>query len=144
MTQKPTSLIMQAWSKLIKVEQTLMHNIEARLKAEGLPPLTWYDVLLELSRKNDGALKLKELEESLLLSQYNLSRLLDRMVKEALIQRKIDPSDRRGKIITLNAKGMYVQKQIWAVYGPAIQQHVGDKLSEQETTQLVRLLKKLQ
>jgi len=57
---------------------------------------------------------------------------------------KMDPSDRRGKIITLNAKGLQVQKQIWAVYGPVIQQHVGDKLSEEETRQFVQLLKKLQ
>lgn len=144
MTEKPTSLTMQAWSKLIRVEQTLLNTMEDVLKEADLPPLSWYDVLLELSREDDNILKLKDLESSLLLPQYNLSRLLDRMVKDDLIQRETDPLDKRGKIISLTPKGMQVQKNIWAVYGPALQNHVGSKLSEADAQHLIGLLKKLQ
>ena len=58
-------------------------NVEAAVKAKGYPPLAWYDVLLELSREGGRRLRPVELEKELLVAQYNLSRLLDRMAYAA-------------------------------------------------------------
>jgi DNA-binding MarR family transcriptional regulator len=134
---------MTAWARLVRAEQTVLGRIEAALKAAGLPPLSWYDVLLELSRAEDGRLRPLELERRTLLAQYNASRLIDRMEKAGLVERLPHPEDGRGQLVTITTEGRALQKRMWKVYGPAIATQVGDKLSRAEASELARLLKKL-
>jgi DNA-binding MarR family transcriptional regulator len=134
---------MAAWAQLVRAEQTVLGRIEAALKAAGHPPLSWYDVLLELSRVEDGRLRPLELERRTLLAQYNASRLIDRMEKAGLVERLPHPEDGRGQLVAITPEGRALQKRMWKVYGPAIAAHVGDKLSRAEALELARLLKKL-
>lgn len=143
MTKLPTTDTMTAWSKLIRVEQDLMTDIETALKAGNLPPLRWYDVLLELSREGDGCLRPKDLEDRLLLSQYNISRLIDRMAKAGFVRIKRLQEDKRAQRIELTTQGREAKEGIWEVYGPFIQERIGQKLSPTETSQLIQLLEKL-
>lgn len=144
MNDLPTTETMTAWSKLIRLEQDLLSDLEAQLKAANLPPLRWYDVLLELSREDTGALRPKLLEDRLLLSQYNVSRLIDRMAKAELVAVERLDEDKRAQVITLTDKGQAMKEQVWALYGPFIQEKVGAKLSAEETRLFVQLLEKLQ
>src|SRR5580692_2524908 len=76
-----------AWARLIRAEQALLGRVEADLKAEGLPPLVWYDVLLELRRSAEGRLRHRDLAARMLLAKHNLSRLVDRMAEDGLLER---------------------------------------------------------
>ncbi|GAB2175845.1 MarR family transcriptional regulator [Dongia sp. agr-C8] len=134
---------MTAWARLVRAGQTLRDAIEAELKAADLPPLAWYDVLLELGRAEGGRLRPLELERRTLLAQYNASRLIDRMEKAGLVERLPHPEDGRGQLIAVTAEGRAQQKRIWKVYGPAITRHVGEKLRPAEAVELARLLAKL-
>jgi DNA-binding MarR family transcriptional regulator len=49
--------------------------------ADGLP-LTWYDVLVQLSEADDHRLRMQELAGKVLLSKSGLTRLIDRMERE--------------------------------------------------------------
>jgi len=144
MTDLPTTETMTAWSKLIRLEQDLMSKLEAQLKAANLVPLRWYDVLLELSREDTCSLRPKLLEERLLLSQYNVSRLIDRMAKSGLVTVERLNEDKRAQVIKLTDTGKVMKEQVWALYGPFIQKNVGAKLSSEETRQFIQLLEKLQ
>ena len=134
---------MAAWARLVRAEQTVLGRIEAALKAAGLPPLSWYDVLLELSRAEEGRLRPLELERRTLLAQYNASRLIDRMEKAGVVERLPHPEDGRGQLVAITPEGRALQRRMWKVYGPAIATQVGDKLSRAEASELARLLKKL-
>lgn len=143
MKHAPSDETVTAWARLVRAEQTVLEKIEAELKAAGLPALSWYDVLLELSRAQDGRLRPLELERRTLLAQYNASRLIDRMEKAGLVARLPHPEDGRGQLVAITNEGRALQKRIWRIYGPAIERHVGAKLSRSEATELARLLKKL-
>jgi DNA-binding MarR family transcriptional regulator len=143
MKHEPTEAAVTAWARLVRAEQIVLERIEAALKAAGLPPLAWYDVLLELSRAADGRLRPLELERRTLLAQYNASRLIDRMAKAGLVERLPHPEDGRGQLVAITAEGRALQKRMWKVYGPAIESHVGAKLRPAEAAELARLLKKL-
>lgn len=132
-----------AWARLVRAGQTALQKIEAELKAADLPPLSWYDVLLELGRAEDGRLRPLELERRTLLAQYNASRLIDRMEKAGLVERLPHPEDGRGQLVAITAEGRSMQKRVWKVYGPAIAKHVGEKLRPAEAVELARLLQKL-
>jgi DNA-binding MarR family transcriptional regulator len=143
MKHDPSEEAVSAWAQLVRAEQTVLGRIEAALKAAGFPPLSWYDVLLELSRAADGRLRPLELERRTLLAQYNASRLIDRMEKAGLVERLPHPEDGRGQLVAITPEGRALQKRMWKVYGPTIAAHVGDKLSRAEASELARLLKKL-
>ena len=143
MKHEPSDETVTAWARLIRAGQTVLEEIEAELKTAGLPPLAWYDVLLELARAEAGRLRPLELERRTLLAQYNASRLIDRMEKVDLVERLPHPEDGRGQLVAITAEGRALQKRIWKIYGPAIERHVGAKLSRNEATELARLLKKL-
>ena len=143
MKHDPSEETVTAWARLVRAEQAVLGKIEAALKAAGLPPLSWYDVLLELTRAEYGRLRPLELERRTLLAQYNASRLIDRMEKAGLVERLPHPEDGRGQLVAITAEGRAAQKRIWKVYGPAIARHVGERLRPAEATELARLLQKL-
>jgi DNA-binding MarR family transcriptional regulator len=130
------------WVELVRGHRRIVDAVEASLKAEGLPPLEWYDVLLELER-HGRPLRARDLELKLLLAQYNLSRLLDRMEGRGLIAREPDPDDRRSRLIRLSELGLATRKQMWPVYRRTIETMVGQTLSIQKAERLAKLLASL-
>jgi DNA-binding MarR family transcriptional regulator len=140
--RQPSEAVIRAWARLIRAQQAVLAAVEAELKAAGFPPLGWYDVLLELTRK-DGAIRPFALEQELLLAQYNLSRLLDRLEKAGYIERLPCPDDGRGQEVAITAAGRALVKRMWPTYRAAIARHVGSKLSEDEAARLAALLGKL-
>jgi DNA-binding MarR family transcriptional regulator len=143
MSRNPSDAVVKVWGRLIRARETLLGAIERDLKAAGLPPLGWYDVLLELSRAAEGRLRPFEIERETLLAQYNLSRLLDRLEKEGLIRREPCADDARGQWVVITEKGRALQARTWKVYARAIQSHVGEKLDEKAAAQLAELLGRL-
>jgi DNA-binding MarR family transcriptional regulator len=143
MKHVPSEEAVTAWARLVRAEQVVLGMIEAELKEADLPPLSWYDVLLELGRAESGRLRPLELERRILLAQYNASRLIDRMEKAGLVERLPHPEDGRGQLVAITAEGRALRKRMWRVYGPAIALHIGGKLRPAEAAELARLLQKL-
>ena len=132
-----------AWSGMVRAARRLTDAVEADVKQAGFPPLAWYDVLVELSRAPRGRLTPKELEERTVMAQYNLSRLLDRLEREGLVQRIEYPGDRRRQRIEITGPGRFLRKAMWPVFAGAIERHLGSQLSDGESARLAELLAKL-
>lgn len=137
---QPSPSITRAWVRLMRAQQIVLAAIEQDLKAADLPPLGWYDVLLELVRAKDGRLRPYEIEQRTLLAQHNLSRLLDRMEKADLVHREIFSEDGRGRWVVITDAGRALQTRMWGTYASAIQRHLGRKLDDTQADQLTTLL----
>lgn len=124
----------------MRAQKGLLSVIEAALKDAGLPPLTWYDVLLELRNADGDGLRPMELEKRLLLPQYGMSRLLDRMQKAGLIERRKAPDDGRGRIVGITGAGRSVQADMWPVYATALSEAFASKITVREAAHLHELL----
>jgi DNA-binding MarR family transcriptional regulator len=143
MPDRPSAAAVRAWISLVRVQPLLLSAVQADLKAAGLPPLEWYDVLLELARAPQGRLRPFEIEQRVLLEQYNVSRLLGRLERAGLIAREPCGEDGRGQWVVITAAGQARQREIWQVYGASIRHHVGGRLSDAEAASLADLLAKL-
>lgn len=143
MSTKPSKETIQAWIQLHRSHRHLLDSVESSLKSEGLPPLDWYDVLLELQREKTTGLRQYEIGKNVLLNKHNLSRLLDRLEHEQLIGRYVCAEDGRGNRIKITAKGEKMLKQIWPVYSQAIQKYFGDWLNTEDSVELSRILAKV-
>jgi DNA-binding MarR family transcriptional regulator len=142
-TERPSKQVVLAWTRLIKAERLALARVEAALKQAGHPPLAWYDVLLELERAGETGLRPFELERALLLAQYNLSRLLDRIEREGLIERAPCPQDGRGHVLRLSARGRALRNAMWPVYAQAIEAAAGSCFDETEAKTLSALLARI-
>jgi DNA-binding MarR family transcriptional regulator len=144
MTGKPDEATVAAWISLSRAQRVAMASVEARLKAEGLPPLSWYDALWELEKAGECGLRPFELERALLFEQYNLSRLAQRLAEAGLIERKVCEVDARGQMLKISEAGRQMRSRMWKTYSRAIEEAVGAKLNSAEATSLAELLRKLE
>jgi len=132
-----------AWARLHRASQSVLSAVESDLKAAGHPPLAWYDVLLELKRVGKDGLRPRALQSEILLAQYNLSRLLDRMEGEGYVERRPYANDGRGQIVVITPEGRQLIKRMWPAYEAAIGEHFAARLTSEEAARLGRLLGKL-
>lgn len=137
----PSRAAVLAWTRLVRAHAAAVGAVEAALKAADLPPLEWYDVLLELERH--GPCRPRELQARLLLAQYNLSRLIDRMDAAGTVERQPCEDDRRGHLLAITQEGRALRRTMWPVYAAGIEAAVGAKLGEEELAALASLLGRL-
>jgi DNA-binding MarR family transcriptional regulator len=142
-TGQPSDTVVRAWARLQRAQQATLTEVDRALKAEQLPSLDWYDVLLELERSGEAGLRPFELERELLLAQSNLSRLIDRMAAAGYVARAACDEDGRGRRLSLTEAGAQMRRRMWPVYARSIQAAVGDKLEAAEAETLAELLGKL-
>jgi DNA-binding MarR family transcriptional regulator len=143
MEKTPSETVTHAWARLLRAQHVALSTVEAALKQAGFPPLSWYDVLLELERARGKGMRPFELEGLLLLPQYGLSRLLDRIERAGYVERRPCGDDGRGQIVAITPAGRAMRRRMWPVYGNAIARAVGERLTEDEAGTLARLLGKL-
>ncbi len=132
-----------AWTRLTTVSRKLLERVEGDLKAAGLPPLAWYDALLEIERAGPEGIRPFELRPRLLLPQYGTSRLVDRLVREGLIRKKDCAGDGRGHVLYPTTAGRDLRRRMWEVYARALGRDVAARLSAAELGTLAALLSRL-
>lgn len=134
---------LEAWRRLYVSFWRVCNATEADLQAAGRPALTWYDALYELYRAPGRRLRMSELARQALLSKSGLTRLVDRLEKEKLIERRACPEDGRVQHIQLTDRGVETLREIWAVYRVGIARQFAAHLTEADARDLARILTKV-
>jgi DNA-binding MarR family transcriptional regulator len=130
----------EAWRALITAHAAAVEGIERGLVEAGLPPLGWYDVLLELSAAPGRRLRMHELARAVVLSRSGLTRLVDRLERAGLLRREPDPADGRGSFAVLTDEGAGMRQRMWPVYAKGIAEHFGAHVTDEEAEVLSRAL----
>jgi DNA-binding MarR family transcriptional regulator len=94
-----------AWRGLLAAHATLIARLDAELEREHGLPLTSYEVLLYLADADGGRLRMGELADRLLLSRSGITRLVDRLERQGMIERERCEDDGRGFNAVLTAAG---------------------------------------
>jgi DNA-binding MarR family transcriptional regulator len=90
---------------MLRAHAALTRELDAQLAREHKLPLSSYEVLLFLADAPEGRMRMAELAESVLLSRSGLTRLVDRLEREGLLERKPCKSDARGFFAEITPKG---------------------------------------
>ena len=128
--------------RLIRVCQLADPLLGGGLARHGLQP-GWFDLLAPLRRAGKPyELNPTQLMRATLLSSGGVTKRLDRLADAGLVERRPDPSDRRGTLVRLTPKGK-------AVVDAALESHVANEerllepLTAAERRALDGLLRKL-
>ncbi len=120
------------WESLLRTVSSLIKTYETELDESQGMPLTWYDVLVQLSEAEGGRLRMQALADRVVLSRSGLTRLVDRMEREGLVQRDHSPEDRRGYYATITAHGVEVFRRARLVHHRGIQEHFARYLDDDD------------
>jgi DNA-binding MarR family transcriptional regulator len=94
-----------AWRGLLRVHSALVKALDAELLAEHDLPLTSYEVRINLQAAPGHRRRMAELAEGVLLSRSGMTRLVDRLERDGLIERDACTEDGRGMFAVLTDKG---------------------------------------
>ena len=135
-------LAVDAWESLLLAQVTLMKEFAEDFR--GAPvSMQEYDVLYTLTGCPHGRTRLRDLSERVRLSQPGLSRLVERMESDGLVQRERDPQDGRGTLVTLTDRGRDAQRAVGRVHAGSIVARMTAGLTASEQAELARLCTKL-
>src|SRR5215471_17894022 len=132
-----------AWRTFLKAHATIIDRIDRDLVAAKLPPLSTYDVLIELYEAPEGRLRMHELAERVVLSRSGLTRLVDRLEAEGLLRRDRSGTDRRGAYAVITEQGVAALRRTWPVYARGIAEYFAQWLTLEEAQLLEAALRRI-
>ncbi len=97
-------LDLRSWLRLLTCANMIEAEVRKRLREEFDITLARFDLLAQLDRAGNG-LTMGELSRRMMVTNGNVTGLIDRLVDEALVTRAPDPDDRRVQIIELTRAG---------------------------------------
>jgi DNA-binding MarR family transcriptional regulator len=101
-----TAVELGAWRGLLRVHAALVKSLDAQLAAAHDLPLSSYEVLITLEAAPGRKLRMSELADSVLLSRSGMTRLVDRLERDGLLERDHCTADGRGCFAVLTGKGL--------------------------------------
>jgi len=97
-------LEIRVWLRLLTCTTLVERRIRRNLRAEFDITLPRFDLLAQLQRAPEG-LTMGDLSRRLMVSNGNVTGLIERLVGEGLVERQAAPGDRRTQLVRLTAAG---------------------------------------
>ncbi len=104
-TEKHSKASLRLWLRLLACESIIEQYVRTTMRQEFGITLPQFDVLAELEHMG-RPLTMTELSTQLMVSNGNITGVVDRLVREAYVERLPSPGDRRVQLIALTKKGM--------------------------------------
>ncbi len=95
-----------AWRSFLHAHARLTRRLDEELRAEHGLSLAEYDALLQLATEPGRRLRMSILADRVLLSRSGITRLVDRLVADGMVERSACSTDARGAEAALTRAGL--------------------------------------
>jgi DNA-binding MarR family transcriptional regulator len=127
---------LDAWRSLVAVYQSVLHDVVRALEEDAGMDSGVFSALAYLARAEPrGRMRLSELMHPR-YSQPGLSRLVQRMEADGLVERRTDPDDGRATVLQMTRAGRARFVRADVVYTDAVREHFGRHLPVAEARKL--------
>lgn len=124
---------------IASVNRQLEDELAETLKPEGIP-IEQFRILSALTSVD--ARSMRDLAAAVLIDPASLTKIIDRMVSEALVYRTLDPGDRRKVLICIADKGKALYARLQGLHEDQ-QKRLISQLSAQKVGELALILRGL-
>jgi DNA-binding MarR family transcriptional regulator len=131
---------LRLWLRLFTCKMVIEGEVRRRLREGFGVTLPRFDLMAQLDRAPNG-MTLGELSQRMMVSNGNVTGLVDRLVEQGLINRRPSPKDRRAQLVSLTAEGRKSFRAMARANADWIGEMFGE-LSGHEIETLMRLLAK--
>jgi DNA-binding MarR family transcriptional regulator len=133
----------RAWRGLLRTHACLAKRLDAELEQAHRLPMSSYEVLSHLAVAQGGRMRMCDLAEEVQLSRSGLTRLVDRLEREELIERCSCKHDARGSYACLTDAGRARLSEARGTHLTVVKEHFLSRLSEQELSVLADMWERL-
>lgn len=95
---------LRLWLRLLTCTTMIEGEIRTRLRERFGVTLPRFDLMAQLEKAPDG-LTLSEVSRRMMVSNGNLTGLVERLVASGHVERRPSPTDRRAQVVSLTAAG---------------------------------------
>jgi DNA-binding MarR family transcriptional regulator len=120
------------WVAFLQAHAAVTRRLEIELSSERGLSLAEYDALLQLAIADEGRLRMSELADRVVLSRSGMTRMVDRLEGDGLIQRRSCPSDARVLWATLTDAGLLRLREAAPVHMRGVEEHFLAAIPEQD------------
>jgi DNA-binding MarR family transcriptional regulator len=120
---------MATWHALIRAHSRVVRRLEAELDSEHGLSLPAYEVLSHLSTAPDRRLRMTDLAKHAVLTPSGLTRLIDKLARDGMVQRQRCGADARVVYAWLTPAGMTKLETAYPTHLRGVREHFLDWLS---------------
>jgi DNA-binding MarR family transcriptional regulator len=131
------------WEAFVRAYAATSHALERLSDSRGGLPLGEHFLLVQVARGPKDGIRPTELASRSLLTKSGLTRAIDRLESDGLVERQACPTDGRGQHIVLTARGQRLLRRSAPSHIRAIAKHFADPLSADELDVLTRALERI-
>ncbi len=96
----------EPWRAFLQAHARITRRLDEELRAEHDLSLAEYDALLTIADAPGRRIRMRQLADRVILSKSGVTRLIDRLVLDGLVQRDACLSDARGAEAVLTTAGL--------------------------------------
>lgn len=128
---------------LLEAHAQLTRQLDADLQGSAGISLQTFEVLLRISRSEDGRMTMSELASGVSLTTGGVTRLADRLESDGLVQRVSCPTDRRVVFLALTDPGARTFAAALEHHLASLDRRVASRISDRDTATMERVLDRL-
>ncbi len=134
---------LRAWKAFLLAHAAVTRRLESELDQGVEMPLAHYDVLIQLAMADDSRLRMHELADRVLLSRSGITRLVDRLEHQGLVERQHCASDARGAFAVLTPAGRRRVRDATPTHLEGVRRHFLDALEPGDLEHLTATLERI-
>jgi DNA-binding MarR family transcriptional regulator len=108
-----SKLSQQLWLRLLSCATVVEKRVRARLEQEFGTTLPRFEVMTAIARQREG-LTISQVSRAIMVSNGNVTAIVNRLLEEGLIVRTVDSRDRRVATVRMTRKGRAAHARIAA------------------------------
>lgn len=135
-----TGPLMVAWQRLLRANCVLSRVLDGELQAAHHLTISDYDVLVQLRDAEGHCLTMSDLSRRTTLTRSGMTRLVQGLERDGLVQRRACRSDARVSYAVITDNGLAVLEDARRTHHAGIRRVFADHFSAEEAEQLAELL----
>ncbi len=129
----------RTWRAFLGAIRLLSTELDRELQRDADMPHTYYEILVALSEAPGRALRMNELADMSQSSRSRLSHAVSRLEEAGWVERRACPTDKRGALAVLTAKGFAALEAAAPGHVDAVRRHLFDVLTPEQAAELGRI-----
>lgn len=134
---------LEAWKAFLRASQRVTLELDRDAEASGALLHTEHVTLITVAEAPEYGIRPMDLAELTSLTKSGLTRVLDRLERQGLIERRVCPSDGRGQLIVITAKGRRALRRAAPVHFRSVAAHFADLISPRELEVLTTAMRRV-
>jgi DNA-binding MarR family transcriptional regulator len=138
-----SEVVQRAWRGLLRAHACLAKRLDSELERAHRLPMTSYEVLNHLDSSGGGRMRMCDLADQAQLSRSGLTRLVDRLERDGLLERCSCEQDARGSYACLTADGRERLREARGTHRAVVREHFSARFSESELRVLAEMWERI-